>query len=187
MLYKATILEHWSNNTSQLCHKWDHRSSLIIKIIHLGHGLILLDSLTPFRQYRDIFCLKKRKQSQRYNNLYSIFCFSSFPSSAQIILLPLGGTVPGTQLTNQMKTSTCRVQVVQSSLCVYAGIWFGCVWCALGTANARAVAGGLECAQKPSASTPGRPQSKECVKFNSRWRLPESSASGSPALVPLLN
>lgn len=86
-----------------------------------------------------------------------------------------------------MKTSTCRVQVVQSSLRVYAGIWFGCVWCVLGAANASLVAGGLECAQKSSASAPARPQSKDCVKFNSRWTLPESSASSSSALHPALN
>lgn len=118
------------------------------------------------------------------------FCCSSFPSSDQIIIIltPLPeGTFPGTRLTNQMKTSTCTVQVVESLHCMHAGIWFGCVWCALGTANASPVAGGLECAQKPSASTPARPQNKACVKFNSRWTVPTGSASSSAAPASVLN
>lgn len=119
------------------------------------------------------------------------FCCCSFSSSDQIIIIiitPLPeGTFPGTRLTNQMKTSTCAVQVVESLHRVHAGIWFGCVWCALGTANASTVAGGLECAQKPSASTPARPQNKACVKFNSRWTVPTGSASSSAAPASVLN
>lgn len=90
MLYKGTILEHWSNNTFQLCHKWDHRSCLITKISHTftltrANTLIIVEYFTPGVSTK-ISSLKKRKQTWIYKNLY--FSFSSFPSTAQIILNP---------------------------------------------------------------------------------------------------
>lgn len=58
----------------------------------------------------------------------------------------------------------------------------------LGTANAGLVAGGVECAQKPRASTLGRAQSKECVKFNSKCTLPEKALPAAPQpRFPVLN
>lgn len=131
-------------------------------------------------------------KTRSHSNLWrSIFCFFFLASLHFNLKLRSSSSLTGKLFLahsswTKWKKSTCRVQVAQSSPWVYASIWFGFVWCALGTANASTVAGGLECAQKLSASAQGRPQSKDCVKFNSRWTLPESSASGlSPSLTAL--
>lgn len=153
---------------------------------HLGRNLILEQYFAPWSVYRDI-CTQKNKQTSSYNNLYSIFCFSSFPSSDQIIRIPPREPFLARSFWTKWKClpAECmwwslRTACMQRPDC-------GLFWCALGKANASLVAGGLECAQRPSASTPGRAQNKDCVKFNSRRTIPKGSASSSPALVAVLN
>lgn len=101
MLNKATILERWPNKVLQLCHKWDHWSCLIIKITHFPSWL--------FYTFGSVFAFQnnnkdtKPQQSMALYFLFFLFSISSFQSKTQIILIPHGETVPGTQLVNQMK------------------------------------------------------------------------------------
>lgn len=77
MLYIATILEHWFNNAFQLCHKWDHRSCLIIKISHASTLAIAWysKSILHLGVSTKISTLKKNKKKNRpeATTIYTLF------------------------------------------------------------------------------------------------------------------